>query len=41
MVWDPKGDNFALFPSHTFNPPWTKKCFMKLQAVEIMGGDQQ
>jgi hypothetical protein len=41
MLWDPKGDNFALFPSLTLNPPWTKKYFMKLQAVEIMGGDRQ
>ena len=22
------------------NPPWTKKYFMKLQAIEVMGGDR-
>ena len=21
------------------NPPWTKKYFMKLQAIEVFGGD--
>lgn len=41
MIWDPKGDNFALFPSITLNPPWTKKYFMKLQAIEVLGGDRQ
>jgi hypothetical protein len=40
MIWDPKGDNFALFPSITLNPPWTKKYFMKLQAIEVLGGDR-
>ena len=41
MIWNPKGDTFALFPSIVLNPPWTKKYFMKLQAIEIMGGDKQ
>ena len=41
MIWNPKGDTFALFPSLVLNPPWTKKYFMKLQAIEIMGGDKQ
>jgi hypothetical protein len=40
MIWNPKGDTFALFPSLVLNPPWTKKYFMKLQAIEIMGGDK-
>jgi uncharacterized protein DUF1302 len=40
MIWNPKGDTFALFPSIVLNPPWTKKYFMKLQAIEIMGGDK-
>jgi hypothetical protein len=40
MIWDPKGDTFALFPSLALNPPWTKKYFVKLQAIEIMGGDK-
>ena len=39
MIWNPKGDTFALFPSIVLNPPWTKKYFMKLQAIEILGGD--
>ena len=28
-----------MFPSITFNPPWTKKYFMTLTAIEVMGGD--
>jgi len=40
MIWNPKGDTYALFPSIVLNPPWTKKYFMKLQAIEIMGGDK-
>jgi hypothetical protein len=38
-IFNPKGRTLALFPSITLNPPWTKKYFMKLQAIEIMGGD--
>ena len=41
MIWNPKGDNFALFPSIVLNPPWTKKYFVKLQAIELLGGDKQ
>jgi hypothetical protein len=41
MIWNPKGDNFALFPSIVLNPPWTKKYFMKLQAIELLGGDKE
>jgi hypothetical protein len=40
MISTPKGDNFALFPSIVLNPPWTKMYFMKLQAIEILGGDK-
>src|SRR5215472_11565587 len=40
MIYNPKGDSFALFPSIVLNPPWTKKYFMKLQAIEILGGDK-
>jgi hypothetical protein len=40
MIFNPKGRTFALFPSLTLNPPWTKKYFLKLQAIEIMGGDK-
>jgi len=39
MIWSPKGDTFLLFPSVVLNPPWTKKYFMKLQAIEILGSD--
>jgi hypothetical protein len=41
MIWNPKGDTFALFPSIILNPPWTKRYFMKLQAIEILGGDKE
>jgi hypothetical protein len=41
MIFNPKGRAFALFPSIVLNPPWTKKYFMKLQAIEIMGGDNR
>jgi hypothetical protein len=40
MIYNPKGTNFALFPSLVLNPPWTKKYFMKLQAIEVLGGDK-
>jgi hypothetical protein len=39
MIYNPKGTTFALFPSIILNPPWTKKYFAKLQAIEILGGD--
>jgi hypothetical protein len=34
-----KGRNIAMFPSITFNPPWTKKYFLTITAIEVMGGD--
>jgi hypothetical protein len=37
----PKGNTFLLFPSIVLNPPWTKKYFMKLQAIEVLGGDRE
>jgi len=39
MIFSPKGRTFLLFPAVVLNPPWTKKYFLKLQAVEILGGD--
>ena len=39
-LFDPKGTSFFLLPSITLNPPWTKKYFVKLQAVELLGGDK-
>jgi hypothetical protein len=38
-IYAPKGKTVLLFPSVTLNPPWTKKYFMKLRAIEIMGSD--
>jgi hypothetical protein len=38
MIFNPKGRTFALFPSLILNPPWTKKYFLKLQAIELLGG---
>ena len=39
MIYNPKGKTFLLFPSMVLNPPWTKKYFLKLQAIEVLGGD--
>ena len=39
MIFNPKGRTFLLFPSLVLNPPWTKNYFMKLQAIEVLGGD--
>ena len=41
MIYGVKGRTFLMFPSVTLNPPWTKKYFMKLQAIEVMGGDRE
>jgi hypothetical protein len=41
MIYNPKGNTFLLFPSFVLNPPWTKKYFMKLQAIEVLGGDRE
>ena len=40
MIFNPKGRAFLLFPAVVLNPPWTKKYFLKLQAIEILGGDK-
>src|SRR6266851_3572973 len=40
-IYNPKGTTFLLFPGITLTPPWTHKYFMTLQALEIMGGDNQ
>jgi len=40
MIYQVKGRNIAMFPSLVLNPPWTKKYFVKLQAIEVMGGDK-
>jgi hypothetical protein len=40
MIYSPKGESFLLFPAVVLNPPWTKKYFMKVQAIEVLGGDR-
>ena len=40
MIYNPKGTTFALFPQIILNPPWTKKYFMKVQWIQILGGDK-
>ncbi|MGH8013387.1 MAG: hypothetical protein ACREQ4_12900 [Candidatus Binataceae bacterium] len=40
MIFSPKGRTFLLFPSVVLNPPWTKKYFLKLQAIEVLSGDR-
>lgn len=41
VIFAPKGRTFLMFPSITINPPWTKQYFVRLQAIEILGGDRQ
>jgi hypothetical protein len=41
MIWNPTGNNMAMFPSIVLNPPWTKKYFLKLQAIEVLGSNNQ
>jgi hypothetical protein len=41
MIFNPKGRTFLLFPAIILNPPWTKSYFVKLQAIEALGGDSQ
>lgn len=41
MIYAPKGNTFLLFPSVVLNPPWTKKYFVKLQAIEVLGSDRE
>ncbi len=30
-----------MFPSVTLNPPWTKKYFIRLFTIQVLGGDRQ
>lgn len=41
MVFSPVGRTFLLFPSLVLTPPWTNKYFMKLQAIEVLGGNRE
>jgi hypothetical protein len=41
MIYGVKGRTFLMFPSVTLNPPWTKKYFVRLSAIEVLGGDRQ
>jgi hypothetical protein len=41
MVYGLKGNTFLMFPSVTLNPPWTKKYFVRLSAIQVLGGDRQ
>jgi hypothetical protein len=38
-IFEVKGRNIAMFPNIVFNPPWTKKYFLTITAIEVMGGD--
>ena len=40
MIYQVKGINMAIFPAVVLNPPWTKKYFVKVQAIELLGGDK-
>ena len=40
MIFSAKGRNMAIFPAVVLNPPWTKKYFIKIQAIELLGGDK-
>ncbi len=40
MIYEVKGINMAIFPAVVLNPPWTKKYFVQLQAIELLGGDK-
>jgi hypothetical protein len=41
MIYAPTGNTFLMFPSLTLNPPWTKKYFMTLQAIEVLGSNRE
>jgi hypothetical protein len=40
MIYQPTGTTFAMFPTLVLNPPWTKKYFVKFQAIEVMGSNK-
>jgi len=39
-IFEAKGRNIVMFPTVALNPPWTKKYFMTITAIEVMGGDK-
>jgi hypothetical protein len=39
-IYQPTGNNMAIFPQVILNPPWTKKYFMTVQAIELLGGNR-
>ena len=41
MIYQPAGNTFAMFPTVVLNPPWTKKYFVKFQAIEVLGSNNQ
>jgi hypothetical protein len=41
QIYQPSGTTFALFPTVVLNPPWTKKYFVKFQAIEVMGSNKE
>ena len=41
MIYQPKGESFALFPSIQLNPPWTNKYFAKIGVIYVLGSDRQ
>jgi hypothetical protein len=41
MIYNPRGETFALFPSLILTPPWTPQYFLKLQAIEVLGGNRE
>ncbi len=41
MIYGVKGNTFLMFPSVTLNPPWTKKYFIRLFTIQVLGGDRQ
>jgi hypothetical protein len=41
MIYGVKGNTFLMSPSLTLNPPWTKKYFVRLSTIQVLGGDRQ
>src|SRR5260370_32858663 len=37
MIYRVKGNTFLMFSSVTLNPPWTKKYFVRLSAIQVLG----
>lgn len=38
MIYDPRGESFALFPTLALNPPWTKKYFVQFGVIQVLSG---